>query len=364
MHKVVDKIGKVLSLARTSSGRAKLREVIKYKIFNISLPLIGICGGWNFWKPAVGIEPTNRCNLNCVMCARRYWDKEFNRLGDMSMELFKDKILPFLRPAQRVTLQCFGEPLLAKHFFEMLSECKKKRCNVNFTTNGTLLKKYARKLVELETDSITISLDGIGSFRDIRGVEIHSVIAGIQELNSIKRELKVKHPAIQIEFVAMQQNVRELPTLVDLAYRLEIKHIIVVHVVIHSKQLINQSLFLHTDTANKYFNEALIRAQELGIQIHLPPLRKTVKFCRQPFELIFINWNGDVRPCCAATINEENTLRLGNLEDSSLEDMWNSSWIRELRRALLGRKQLPEFCKRCAFRVYSLQSHIRILKNG
>jgi len=361
----LDKIRKAFSLIKTPAGRKKLKKAINDEIFKASFPLIGICGGRNFWKPRIiGIEPTNQCNLNCIMCPRRYWDEERNLLGDMSMGLFKDKILPFLNPSQTVHLYCLGEPLLGQHFFEMLSECKNKGCTVHFNTNGLLLKKYARKLVELGTDSITVSIDGIKSFKNIRGVEIDLIIDGIQELNLIKRQLNREYPIIHIEFVAMRQNISELPELVDVAYKLGIKAIGVVHAIIHSRQLIDQSLFMHIELANKYFNEAFLKAQKLGIRINLPPLKETVKFCHQPFEIIFINWNGDVRPCCGSTMNEEICIKLGNLEDFSLPEFWNSFQMRKLRIALLRGKHLPELCRKCPMRIYSLESHTWILKNG
>ena len=361
----MNKIKKVFSLIRTPDGRRKLKKAVNQEIFKISLPLIGICNGWNFWKPRIiGIEPTNRCNLECVMCARKYWNNADNSVGDMSMELFKGKISPFLNYGQTVILQCFGEPLLGEHFFKMLNECKKRGCEVQFNTNGTLLKKYARKLVELKTDRITVSIDGVESFKRIRGIEIDSIVDGIRELNLIKQQLNSKHPIIHIEFVAMRQNILELPEIVDLAYGLDIEVIKVTHAVIHTRQLIDQSLFMYFDIADKYFKEAHFKAKKLGIELHLPPLKEEVKFCRQPFEMIFINWDGDVRPCCNSTINEENSIKLGNLKNFSIPNLWNNPQMRKLRIALLRIKGLPEFCKMCPMRVYSSESHKRILKNG
>jgi radical SAM protein with 4Fe4S-binding SPASM domain len=362
---ILNKIRKNLALIKTTSSRSKLRRAFNEKIFRLSVPLVGICAGWSFWKPRiVGIEPTNRCNLNCIMCARRYWNTEENPSGDMSIELFKEKIFPFLTSRQVVVLQCFGEPLLGAHFFEMLNECKNKGCEVHFTTNGLLLRKYARKLIESEADLIKVSIDGIKSFKNIRGVEIDSIIEGVQELNALKRQWGKSSPVFAIQFVAMKQNISELPELIELAHKLEIEAIGVVYAVVHSKQLIDQSLFVHTEVANKYFKEARLKARKLGIRISLPLLKETAKFCYQPFEIIFINWNGDVRPCCATTINEENSIKLGNLKYSSLPELWNNLQMRKLRMALLRGKRLHGFCKRCAMRVNSLASHTRILKKN
>lgn len=345
--------------------RNKTKKKFLSALFKISFIITGIGCGWAFYKPRViGIEPTNRCNLNCIMCARRYWDEEKNKPGDMSIDLFKDKILPFLSGREKIILQCFGEPLLAEHFFEMLNECKKKGCSVAFDTNGLLLKKYARRLVELETDYIGISIDGIKSFKNIRGVEIDSIVEGIKELNSIKHELKKSFPILNIDFVALEQNISELPELVDFANNLKIERITVMHVVIHSKKLINQSLFLHPEIAKKYFFEAQSKAKKVKIKLNLPSLKITTRFCFQPFELLFIKWNGDVVACCSNAIYEDNSLMLGNLSESSLPQLWNSPKMRKIRMAQLGIRRLPEFCRNCAIRVCSLGSHTRIFKGG
>lgn len=360
LNKIRDFFGSVIS-----TFKEKFKTKFLNAMFKLSFVITGISWGWAFYRPRViGIEPTNRCNLNCIMCARRYWNEENNKAGDMTMELFKDKILPFLSGREKVILQCFGEPLLAKYFFEMLNECKKKGCRVSLNTNGLLLEKYARRLVELETDYIGISIDGIKSFKNIRGVEIDSIAEGIKELNFIKHELKKRLPILNIDVVAMEQNVSELPELVDFAANLKIEHITVTHAVIHSKELINQSLFLHLGKANRYFFEARRKAKKLKIKLNLPSLKMTTRFCLQPFELMFIKWNGDVVACCSNTIYEENSLMLGNLNESFLPQLWNSHRMRRIRMAQFRLRKLPEFCKSCAIRVNYLDSHIRILKKG
>lgn len=356
IKKVFADIGKV--------GKANIKEFLFNKLFKISIFLSIFKNGKVIWKPLkIGLEPTNRCNLNCIMCARRYWNKEKNVLGDMSIELFKKKIFPFLALHQIVNLQIFGEPLLGENFFYILQECKKIGCRVSFTTNGTLLEKYAQNLVEAGTDSIIVSIDGINSFKSIRGVDLQQITEGIEKLNLIKRKFNTNLPKLGIEFVAMKINIAELSEIVDLAYKLKITTINVAHVVVHSKQLLEQNLFIHYDKYKEHFNNSYYKAKKLGIQLNLPPQPGTVNFCSQPFESLYINWNGDVRPCCISTITEENSLIIGNVKELSLEELWNNSEICKLRLALLTGSNLPEFCKNCAIRVYSLASHIRILNN-
>ncbi|MCX7662051.1 MAG: SPASM domain-containing protein, partial [Candidatus Omnitrophica bacterium] len=69
-----------------------------------------------------------------------------------------------------------------------------------------------------------------------------------------------------------------------------------------------------------------------------------------------------VKPCCIASIDEKDTLSLGNLEEFSLSSLWNSRQMRQLRISLLRKKNVPNFCKNCIMYINSLESHIRILK--
>lgn len=359
------RLRKAFFMLLTLQGRIALARFVNEWLRDILIPMTKFMGGRVFLRPRlIGIEPTNRCNLRCAMCARRVWDEKANSLGDMSLDLFNNKILPFLNFLQTVNLQCFGEPLLAEFFFVMAKACKKKGCRVIFTTNGILLKQYAAQLINSAVDAITVSIDGIQSLRKIRGIEIGLLIEGIQGLQSQARSLGKPCPELSINFVVMRDNLEELPDLVCLAHTLKIKAVTVIHVVMHSKELLEQGIFYHRDRAERCFDAARMKARELGIILNLPLLEEKIQPCLQPFTMLYINWNGDVRPCCIATINEKDTLRLGNLKDSSIFELWNGPMIRTLRLSLLRGNDLYTFCRNCSARVYSLKTHTRILDNG
>ena len=350
---------------RFLKGCLKLGRLFYEWLRGILIPKTRFFDGRFFLKPRlIGIEPTNRCNLNCIMCVRRVWDKEANPLGDMSIELFNNKILPFLGPFQTVNLQCLGEPLLAVSFFMMLKAWKEKGCRVIFTTNGIMLKQYAAELVNLSVDAITVSIDGVKSLKKIRGIEIGQVIEGIRGFQEQARGLRRPCPELNINFVVMRDNLEDLPDLVSLAHTLEIKAITVIQAVIHSKELLEQSIFSHIDSARRYFNIAAGKARELGVRLSLPPLEERPLTCLEPFTTLYINWNGDVRPCCIATINEKDTLKLGNIRDSSLPELWNGLMMRKLRLSLLRGNDLYPFCRNCSLRASSLKTHTRILDNA
>jgi radical SAM protein with 4Fe4S-binding SPASM domain len=105
-------------------------------------------------------------------------------------------------------------------------------------------------------------------------------------------------------------------------------------------------------------------ARRYGIELELPPEPGSKCICYQPFRMIYINWYGDVRSCCMSTINEKGALLVGNLNDSTLPELWNNAYMHKLRKSLLTEKQMHEMCVLCPMRVFTMESHIHLLEHG
>lgn len=69
-------------------------------------------------------------------------------------------------------------------------------------------------------------------------------------------------------------------------------------------------------------------------------------FCILPFVHTFLNTEGDVFPCCVSWDTERTSL-VGYLKDSSLEDHFNSDFMKQLRLDLLSGKKRPDVCSTC-----------------
>lgn len=68
--------------------------------------------------------------------------------------------------------------------------------------------------------------------------------------------------------------------------------------------------------------------------------------CAQPWQRLYIRGNGDVTPCCAMF---SSYLKLGNIKESSLYDLWNSRKARDLRKLHAeGRYNENEVCLKCS----------------
>lgn len=349
----------------SKEGRNMIRRVLRH---DLSVPLFMVQSRFpQSYIPApasVIIEITNRCNLKCLMCVRRYWDPDANTLGDMTYEFFERNILVHLKPYQHVNLQGVGESLISENFLPMLKACKNLGCGTTFITNGVSLKKYADVLVSIGVDEIRLSIDGTESMKKIRNITINKVIEAIDAVNEAKIKYKRKQPAICINYVLTRDTLPELPELVEIVSARGISKIIVVHLIIHDSNLIEQSVIPIYSEAKHYLDIATSAARKYGIDLELPPEPGSKCICYQPFRMIYVNWYGDVRPCCMSTINEKGALLVGNLNDSTLPELWNNTYMHKLRKSLITEKQMLEMCVLCPMRVFTMESHIHLLENG
>jgi len=314
------------------------------------------------------VETTTRCNLRCVHCMVR----EENNLGNyvasnLPMELFH-KLLPMLQDFRPIVqLSGHGETLLHPNFMEMLEKVIRAGCRVTFQTNGTILTpRKVEKIVRPGVETITISIDAASPelFEKIRrGARLGKILENIRLINEAKKRLGTGRPQLGFEFVAMRQNIHELPTVVRMAGEQEVVNFQVAELtelsLTRGQSLVNNPLMA------EYVLEAEAQARKWGINLLLPPyiagrgladsasnvvasdprpatykgLRKT---CKEPWRQMFMRFSGNVRPCC--TISES----YGDLRVQSLEEIWFGPKYEALRTALLTDEPFA-VCVHCRF---------------
>ncbi len=316
------------------------------------------------WPLTVHIEVTKRCNASCVMCGRlfsstkksQYRHKEVE-YKDMPFKIFK-KVIQFFPHIHTLGLFGWGEPLVNKSFIQMLEFVKKYKVMTVFTTNGMLLdEKFVEKLKENNfVKEIGISFDGVNeqTFEQIRkGVKFRGVVNNIKRINIMKQVNKRILPHLSFSFVAMRRNIEELPALIDLAADLQIKTINVIYLTVHGDSIREESLFYHQDLANKVFIQAKEKAASIGISLNLPELFKENyktnnggqnlfknKYrCFDPWSLVMIDNDGDVKPCC----NYEGAL--GNLNGEKFIDIWNNKKYQNIRKSFKTKQNIG--CDTC-----------------
>jgi radical SAM protein with 4Fe4S-binding SPASM domain len=304
----------------------------------------------------IQLESTLACNLKCKMCVREYFGEHKAYLVFEEFRKIIDKF-PYLR---QVNLTGIGEPLLNKDIFRMVDYATKaKSLYVRFTTNATLLNRQnSEKLICSGLNELRVSLDAAsaGVFDDIRqGSCFEQVIENIKELNSLKCELGVGHPLVEINTVLMKENIHELPEIVSLAHSLNINSIYCMGLDVEgAKYAQNDNLIykLGKDEIKVIFNETRKRAQDFGVSIRLPNIVPKRRKCSLPWLTNYVTIDGDLMPCCRCIDgrDRDSVIRgyaFGNLLEQNLADIWNNEKYRHFRKRL-NNGHLPYICRNCA----------------
>lgn len=337
-------------------------------LFNILLNEIEITQGKTILesKPrGLGIALTNRCNLRCIMCSvwKEPWDMPEKSLKEITA------LFPYL---ERILWQG-GEVFLSPYFedlFEEISAYPHIRQDIN--TNGLLIdKNWAKKLIKANAN-IIFSIDGITkeTYEYIRkGAKFADLIKSIDLINEYAKEEKQdehyngKRCSIIINLVVMKSNYRELDGFIDFAKKYGFHRLQITPVDIGNQE----NIFIYKDIEalryiNKIIPELISKAKTYGISVSnwLPdidnlisesrengPLKKreiinyaeenkvTIPVnnrlsCNWPWQFLFIDWGGRVRPQCFCV------KPVGNVLENSIEEVWNSNFIQMYRQKLFN----------------------------
>lgn len=119
-------------------------------------------------------ELTDQCNLNCLHCGSKCTAKNSNFLPLAEIEQTLKSVSEKYDPGNIMVCLTGGEPFLHPDLFQIVSMAHTMGFPVGITSNGTLIdSRKALALLTAGLDTITISIDGVGSthdeFRGLRG---------------------------------------------------------------------------------------------------------------------------------------------------------------------------------------------------
>ncbi|MGN9778904.1 radical SAM/SPASM domain-containing protein [Micromonospora sp. H33] len=316
------------------------------------------------------LEVTSACNLRCVMCLVRYRPPVNKIAGAMRPDLFH-RLLREVPGLTRLTLQGLGEPLLSPYLMEMIEAAVARRIAVGFNSNGTLLtRRRAADLVASGVDWLHVSLDGAGPrvYEAVRdGADFGAVVTNLAGLVAAKRAAGSATPYVRVVFVAMRDNVAELPELVRLLGRTGVDELHVQNLS-HSfsdtdpaggyddirRFTASQALWSESDEdrAAAVFETARTVAREQGIRLRLPsvgsapaPPSSGPPGCSWPWDAAYVTSGGVVQPCCM--VMGDDRVSLGALDVNTFPEIWYGDAYREFRRRLIG-DDPPPVCRGCS----------------
>jgi len=282
----------------------------------------------------IQIEPTNKCNLNCIMCIRKEVVKKLTGIPiNMSFENFKT-ILDKIPSAMLISIQGQGEPFLNPDIFRMIKYAKTKGTCVYTTSNATLLNEdICKKIIESGLDCITFSIDGPTKeiYEKIRiGADFNSVMKNIKCLVDMKERYN-SDLEINMRVVLSKDNFKYIEKYIDIVNNLKINKISfqkIYHLPVMQEISVNEELKSLWKTIKKMKDKTDTKI-EFAVADRWP--------CHKPWSDLYINVNGDVSPCCTIPM-----AIMGNILKNSLDDVWNGEKYVAFRRELLKHK--PKVC--------------------
>jgi radical SAM protein with 4Fe4S-binding SPASM domain len=268
---------------------------------------------------SLAIESTAKCNLFCPMCPR---ENMYFPPKDMELALFKKIIDEAKNYLEFAVPYGVGEPLLNPAIFEMIRYCRQVGVPTGISTNATILTENAsRKLIEAGLDYIIFAFDGAtpGTFEKYRkGADFEKVRSNILQFLRVKREMQARIFCI-IQMVRLKENQSEIPDLIRM-WRVDGLD----EIRIKKDEVHNEGSAIPGDNGDR------------------PPLRHPCYLLwRGP---MYIHYDGTVYPCCYIYPNEP----IGNIKRSSLDEIWNSKKMVELRQAhIAGNLGRYKTCQNC-----------------
>ncbi|MFA6316143.1 MAG: glycosyltransferase [Elusimicrobiota bacterium] len=280
----------------------------------------------------------NACNHRCAMCFQADFKKTLDR------SVYSEKLRPVYPHLKTAVLQG-GEPTVlpqAREFAEIVLQVNP-RVRLGVLTNGERFEGWwmTRFLEHARFVNFSLNAAAPSTYRKITAKgDWDRVLANVRETVS-------RAPAsceVRLSLVVLEQNMRELVDFVQLAERLGASAVQFMHdpsLLPKGSPLLLRELSavrgLERKLRGKLDVRGLAAIESLLSGRPLP----SHKDCRRPWEQVFVGVEGDVGWCCLLGGT------LGNLKDTTLEELWNSPKALRLRAAFKS-KEAGACLHRCA----------------
>lgn len=322
---------------------------------------------------------TEQCNFNCPMCHVVESRKKRLKLSQLTYQDIKKVIDQGSHYGFSLQLSG-GEPLLHPQIIKIIKYAHKKRVVTGLVTNGLLLKKYAKELVNSGLDFLAVSLDGPDEKTQYkRGYVKNSfdlIIDGIKEVVSLRKNNKF--PNIRIATVITKNNLNNFEKIYSIIKDLKIDQWSISHYFYYHNQISNeQNVFYkkyHTGhdvwgqnlgNTKQYLNLKEIKilkqkiknilsindqkliislAKDINLKKYYSGIKPSIMSrCTSPFQQVFIRGNGDVEICHGFIV--------GNIKKENLFNLWHQEKVNRFRKIINKQKIIPACFRCCALDI-------------
>lgn len=339
------------------------------------------------------VTVTSRCNIRCKTCGlwRNKWDLPYKTAKEVMANY----------PYMERLVWLGGEVFLYKHFEEMFDEaCKWNNLKQQIITNGLAPNpRWIEKIIKAQNTELTFSIDGVTKevYEEIRqGSNFERVVENVKYIMKLKRELGITKD-IRMNSVIMKTNYKQIYDLLDFAKELGFNQLSLM--ALHFDSAPNENIF-YGDTRDQnalnYVYKAIPilkdRAKKCGIDLdillpcgdnafdeavakkdgktedkqennidkknedEISQENKQVEFskieekkdriipidrvcCKMPWNYMMICDDGNV------LITGSCVKRIGNIYESSINEIWNSTVAQEYRKLMIQKRFPDDMCR-------------------
>ena len=317
------------------------------------------------WRITFDTNPDD-CNLHCIMCEDHspYSTTQADRRSAglprrrMDIEMIRRVLAESTgTPLREIIPSTMGEPLLYRDFDEILSLCAQYEVKLNLTTNGTFPKRGARawaeRIVPVASD-VKVSWNGSTKETQERvmlGARWETVLENVRAFIAVRDEHASRggnRCRVTFQLTFMEVNFSELPEVVRLAARVGVDRVKGHHLWAHFPQIRDQSMRRSIEAIERW-NATVDAAHEAAERHRLPDGSRVLlenifrldatgegemaAGAECPFlgQEAWVASDGRFNPCCAPDALRRSLGDFGNVNGTSLYDIWRSEAYGDLQ---------------------------------
>lgn len=274
----------------------------------------------------VQIQTVTGCNADCIFCPNRKTERPIALGRRMDEALYRSVVDQCLElGVRRYTLYLMNEPMLDRELPQRVAYISRRIRKPQYTKTtshgGLLTARMAQGLLDSGLDKLKLSVHSLNPERywKIMRLRLDRTLRNIDRFLELKARGGYRRPKLEIVVVDSVHNHAEIPDIQKYWGEREIKLII--------------------EPVENRADHDLIRAAAVGVRRLLP-----FTWCRRLTEQLYVLYDGRVLMCCA---DWEQRAVLGDLKNSSLQDIWRGERYAELRRRFVDGDLQGTLCEGC-----------------
>lgn len=282
----------------------------------------------------VDVELTNYCNLKCIFCGQQAMKRDKGFMSKEVLNKVVDECSKYKTPIRFIR---WGEPFLHPNIIDFCQYIKSKSLYLHITNNGLAIKEDDMKaLIDIGLDSLIFSFQGATKeqYEVVRNNHRYDELkANIIKMIEI-REDRPK-PFIHISSTMTNESEEEIDKFVKYWGN------------------IVDSVGIGKTNLSKLSSSQINSFETIGKLDYLKKqetIKKCYKPCAEVYQKLSIDWDGKVSCCCG---DYDNFMTVGDISNSTLYDIWNTSWKLKTFRNMLDKSmhKCLNLCNTC-YHIY------------